>query len=443
MMYQQLMKSYEYCKRKIEFTPKVALVLGSGLGQFAEQVDVIGEIAYHEIDGFPISTVEGHKGRFLFGYIEDVPVVLMQGRVHYYEGYTMQEVVMPIRLMKMMGAEILFLTNAAGGVNQNFSAGDFMLITDHISSFVPSPLIGENVNELGTRFPDMSEIYDKELQDVIRRVAKTEGISLQEGVYLQFTGPNYETPSEIRMAASLGADAVGMSTACEAMAANHMGMKICGISCITNMACGISKNPLNHEEVQEIANKKANLFQKLVKDSIAQMSAKNDGSEETTSQLLQVEIFTDGAARGNPDGPGGYGTILEYKDKQGVLHTKEYSCGYKKTTNNRMELMAAIVGLEALNKPCNVTLYSDSKYLTDAFNQNWVDSWLEKNWKNSKKEPVKNIDLWKRLLKAKELHEVQFVWVKGHDGHPQNERCDELATTAADGENLIEDIVLE
>lgn len=435
-MYEQLMKSYEYCKRKIQFTPKVALVLGSGLGGFAEQVDVIGEIAYDEIDGFPVSTVAGHSGRFLFGYIENVPVVLMQGRVHYYEGYSMQQVVMPIRLMKMLGAEILFLTNAAGGVNQTFSAGDFMLITDHISSFVPSPLIGKNMDEFGQRFPDMSEVYDKDLRDVICSVARREGIALQEGVYLQFTGPNYETPTEVRMAASLGADAVGMSTACEAMVANHMGMKICGISCITNMACGIAQSPLNHEEVQETANAKATLFEKLVKASIVEMV------KERAQEML-VEIYTDGAARGNPEGPGGYGTILECRDGQGKLHTKEFSCGYTKTTNNRMELMAAIVGLEALNKPCKVRLYSDSKYLTDAFNQDWVGSWLKKNWKNSKNEPVKNIDLWKRLLQAKEQHQVEFVWVKGHDGHPQNERCDELATAAADGENLIDDIVLE
>ena len=158
---------------------------------------------------------------------------------------------------------------------------------------------------------------------------------------------------------------------------------------------------------------------------------------------MRVTLYSDGAARGNPEGPGGYGTILECRDGQGKLHTKEFSCGYTKTTNNRMELMAAIVGLEALNKPCKVRLYSDSKYLTDAFNQDWVGSWIKNNWKNSKKEPVKNMDLWKRLLQAKASHQVEFVWVKGHDGHPQNERCDELATTAADGENLIEDIVFE
>ena len=158
---------------------------------------------------------------------------------------------------------------------------------------------------------------------------------------------------------------------------------------------------------------------------------------------MNVTIFTDGAARGNPDGPGGYGTILQYVDPAGTLHEREFSAGYKKTTNNRMELMAAIIGLEALRKPCRVDLYSDSKYLTDAFNKQWVDGWLKNNWKNSQKQPVKNIDLWKRLLAAKEKHQVSFVWVKGHAGHPENERCDQLATSAADGEDLLDDCVTE
>ena len=158
---------------------------------------------------------------------------------------------------------------------------------------------------------------------------------------------------------------------------------------------------------------------------------------------MKVTIFTDGAARGNPDGPGGYGVVLRYVDSKGGVHEKELSAGYQKTTNNRMELMAAIVGLEALNRPCEVDLYSDSKYLTDAFNAHWVDGWLKNNWKNSQKQPVKNIDLWKRLLAAKEKHQVSFVWVKGHAGHPENERCDQLATSAADGEDLLDDCVTE
>ena len=154
---------------------------------------------------------------------------------------------------------------------------------------------------------------------------------------------------------------------------------------------------------------------------------------------MQVKIFTDGAARGNPDGPGGYGAVLQYTDANGTLHERELSGGYKKTTNNRMELMAVIAALEALNKPCNIELYSDSKYLTDAFNQHWIESWLKKNWKNSTNKPVKNIDLWKRLLEAAKIHEIKFIWVKGHNGHPENERCDVLATTAADGNDLPDD----
>lgn len=156
---------------------------------------------------------------------------------------------------------------------------------------------------------------------------------------------------------------------------------------------------------------------------------------------MKVKIYTDGSAKGNPEGPGGYGTVLQYVDSRGVLHEREYSGGYKKTTNNRMELMAAIIGLEALNRPCEVTLISDSKYLTDAFNKHWVDSWVAKNWKRGKNDPVKNVDLWKRLLKAKEKHQVTFIWVKGHAGHPENERCDSLATSAADGKDLLDDVV--
>lgn len=158
---------------------------------------------------------------------------------------------------------------------------------------------------------------------------------------------------------------------------------------------------------------------------------------------MLVKIYTDGAARGNPDGPGGYGTILQYTDVKGTLHEREFSGGYRKTTNNRMELMAAIAGLEALTKPCQVELYSDSKYLTDAFNQHWIDGWVRKGWKRGKNEPVKNTELWKRLLTAMEPHQVRYIWVKGHDGHEQNERCDRLATSAADGDNLLIDEVFE
>ena len=271
----ELYKKLEIClasvRAKTDFKPEVALILGSGLGDYADEISIETTIDYTDSEGFPTSTVAGHKGRFVFGYVENVPVVIMQGRVHYYEGYPMSDVVLPTRLMGMMGAKKLFLTNAAGGVNTTFKPGDFMMITDHITTGIPSPLIGPNIDELGSRFPDMSEVYSRRIQDVIRTSAKKRGISIQEGVYVQFTGPNYETPAEVKMAAIWGGDAVGMSTACEAMAARHMGLEVCGISCITNMAAGISKEELNHKEVQETADRVAKSFKELVTEIIVNM----------------------------------------------------------------------------------------------------------------------------------------------------------------------------
>lgn len=265
---EKLDQCYEAVKDQLPFVPKLALILGSGLGDYAEHVTVEKTIPYESIEGFPRSTVAGHKGQFVYAKVKGVPTVMMQGRVHYYEGYPMQDVVLPVRLMKKMGAEILFLTNAAGGVNENFHAGDLMMITDQISSFVPSPLIGANREDLGPRFPDMSEIYRREYRKIIRESSKALNIDLQEGTYLQFTGPAYESPAEIRMVRTLGADAVGMSTACEAVAANHMGMKILGISFISNLAAGMSTQPLSHKEVQEAADLAAPKFRALVTEVI-------------------------------------------------------------------------------------------------------------------------------------------------------------------------------
>lgn len=278
---EQLQKMYENIRKKTAFQPEAALVLGSGLGNFAETIRIEQMLDYREIDGFPVSTVPGHKGRFIFGYVDDLPVVIMQGRVHYYEGYSMREVTLPVRLMGLMGARVLFLTNAAGGVNIGYKPGDFMMIQDHISCMIPSPLIGPNDESLGPRFPDMSDPYDSGLREIIRRTAEAEQIPLKEGVYLQLTGPAYETPAEIRMARTLGADAVGMSTVCEAIVANHMGMKVCGISCITNMASGILPQPLSHSEVQETADRVAPLFERLVRKSLVEIYHESpDGSRE-------------------------------------------------------------------------------------------------------------------------------------------------------------------
>ena len=266
--YEKLMKCFECVQQKITFKPEIALILGSGLGDYADTMEVVETLDYHDIEGFPVSTVPGHKGRFVFGYAGGVPIVAMQGRVHFYEGYKPQDVVLPIRLMKLMSAKVLFLTNAAGGINRSFNAGDFMLLTDQISMSVPSPLIGENIDELGVRFPDMSEVYSRRLRKIIENSAVTAGVPLRRGVYIQTTGPQYETPAEIRAYERLGADAVGMSTAIEAIAARHAGMEICGISCISNLAAGISVNPLTHAEVQETADRVAPLFKKLVTQAI-------------------------------------------------------------------------------------------------------------------------------------------------------------------------------
>lgn len=270
-VYDKLQHCYDCVRKKTDFVPKAAIVLGSGLGDYAETIRVEGELSYSEIEGFPVSTVPGHAGKFIFGYVDKVPVVCMKGRVHFYEGYPISDVVLPTRLMRLMGADILFLTNAAGGVNTSFHAGDLMMIKDHISVFAPNPLIGPNIDELGTRFPDMSEVYDIRLQKAIVSAAEKNNIFLQEGVYAQLTGPSFESPAEIRMLRTLGCDAVGMSTVVEAIAANHMGMKVCGISCICNLAAGMTATPLSHKEVQEAADRAAPNFKKLVTEAVKNM----------------------------------------------------------------------------------------------------------------------------------------------------------------------------
>lgn len=263
-VYEKLKNCLKSIREKTDFVPEVALVLGSGLGDYAKQLNIETVVDYSDIEGFPLSTAPGHKGRFVFGFVGCVPVVVMEGRVHYYEGYSITDVVLPVRLMGLMGAKKLILTNAAGGINSDFEPGTLMSITDHILYSVPNPLTGANIDELGVRFPDMSFTYSPRMREIVKDEALRLGVKYREGIYIQFSGPSYETPAEIRMARILGADAVGMSTACEAIAARHMGIELCGISCITNPAAGISLHELTHAEVQETAAKVSKDFEALI-----------------------------------------------------------------------------------------------------------------------------------------------------------------------------------
>lgn len=252
---EKIEEAVHYIEQFIACNPKVAIVLGSGLGESIRDFKASQSLLYRDIPYFPSATVEEHKGVFLFGTLHDVPVVFMQGRVHYYEGYSVEEVVRPIRILRMLGVEKLILTNSSGAVNEAYSPGDMVVIEDHIASFVPNPLRGRNMDTIGPRFPDMSHIYHKDMQTIIKDAAKELNIPMQSGVYLQTAGPSFESPAEIRMYRTLGADLVGMSTACEAIAARHAGMQVGGISCVSNMASGISKENLTMKEVVENADK--------------------------------------------------------------------------------------------------------------------------------------------------------------------------------------------
>lgn len=258
----------DYILGKAESTPEVALILGSGLGDMAEEVENKIIIDYKDIPNFPVSTVKGHKGRLIFGTMRGKRVAFMQGRFHYYEGYMMENVVFPVWVFKALGVGKLIVTNAAGGVNTSFKPGDLMLIKDHINYTNNNPLIGPNIDDFGPRFPDMSEAYSKELMDLVKASAVANGIKLKEGTYIYLTGPSYETPAEIRACRILGADAVGMSTVPEVVTANHCGIKTAGISCITNMAAGILDQPLNHKEVIETADRVKESFSKLIKSVV-------------------------------------------------------------------------------------------------------------------------------------------------------------------------------
>lgn len=267
--YAQLEEAATTVMYRIPQRPALAIVLGSGLGLLADELADPVSISYSEIPHFPVSTVPGHAGRLMMGTFQGVPVAMMSGRVHLYEGYSAGQVVFPIRLLGMLGVESLIVTNAAGGVNPRFSTGALMLITDHINLTGHNPLVGTNDARFGTRFPDMTEAYPPELRALAKRSATELGVPLEEGVYLGLLGPTYETPAEVRMVRLLGGDAVGMSTVLEVIAANHMGMRVLGISCITNMAAGMLPQKLNHEEVMETASRVANQFAALLRATVA------------------------------------------------------------------------------------------------------------------------------------------------------------------------------
>ncbi|PAQ16246.1 purine-nucleoside phosphorylase [Bacillus sp. FJAT-42315] len=271
MNVEKIEQATQYLKKVSRKNPKIGLILGSGLGVLAEEIENAVKIPYSEIPDFPVSTVEGHAGQLVFGTLSGKEVVAMQGRFHYYEGYSFDQVTFPVRVMKALGVETVIVTNAAGGVNEAFEPGDLMIITDHINMMGGNPLIGPNDNRLGVRFPDMSEAYSRELQQLAKEIANKINLSIQEGVYVGNTGPVYETPAEVRMARTLGGDAVGMSTVPEVIVARHSGMKVLGISCISNMAAGILDQPLAHEEVIETTEKVRADFLLYVKEIIKSM----------------------------------------------------------------------------------------------------------------------------------------------------------------------------
>lgn len=267
MMYSELLT---YLSNKGIRQPELGLVLGSGLGDLADEIEDAVIIPYEAIPNFPVSTVEGHEGKLVYGNLSGKRVIALKGRFHYYEGYELTDVTYPIRLFKELGVTTIILTNAAGGVNPNFKAGDIMVITDHINLTGTNPLIGPNVHQQGPRFVDLTQTYSKRGIELIKEIAKDQGIDLKEGVYTWMTGPSYETPAEIRMIQHIGGDAVGMSTVPEAIVAKHAGMEVIGVSCITNLAAGL-QSELNHEEVIATSQEVKPKFKELLRQLIAQL----------------------------------------------------------------------------------------------------------------------------------------------------------------------------
>lgn len=260
----RIKRGYEYLCSKTDKRPAIGLILGSGLGDFGDELDNRIEIPFEDIPAFPVATVMGHKGAFVFGTYNGANVVALRGRIHYYEGYSQQEITMPVRIMKLLGVKTLIITNACGGINAGFPVGGIMQITDHINYSGQNPLIGHNLDSFGPRFPDMSDIYTKELRAEFRARAEKSGVETLEGVYCMYSGPSFETPAEIRFMRGMGADAVGMSTVPEAIIARHAGMNVMGFACVANMAAGMLDQPLTHDEVMDTTNRIKSQFKKVV-----------------------------------------------------------------------------------------------------------------------------------------------------------------------------------
>lgn len=273
-MKQMISNAARYIKSKAKHKPSIGLILGSGLGVLADEIEEAVKIKYEEISDFPVSTVEGHAGQLVIGTLGNIQVVAMQGRFHFYEGYSLDKVTFPVRVMKELGVDTLIVTNAAGGVNESFRPGDLMIISDHINYMGTNPLIGPNDAALGVRFPDMSAAYDKDLRRLAKQTAEELNISVQEGVYTAVSGPSYETPAEVRFLRTIGSDAVGMSTVPEVIVARHSGLRVLGVSCISNAAAGILDQPLSHDEVMEVTEKVKADFLRLIKTVVAKIGDK-------------------------------------------------------------------------------------------------------------------------------------------------------------------------
>ncbi len=269
-MLKQIQEAVAYIKSKITTKPTVGIILGSGIGDLANEIEAEIKIPYNEIPNFPVSTVKGHLGQLIFGKLNGVQVVAMHGRFHYYEGYNMQEVTLPIRVMKLLGISNLFVSNASGGVNASFEVGDIMLITDHIN-LMPNPLIGSNIDEFGPRFPDMSEAYDKKILSSAKKIARHHGISIKTGVYAAVSGPTYETPAEYKYISVLGADAVGMSTVPEVIVARHMGLPVFAVSVISDLGVDGKIIEISHQEVIDAVAKVTPKLIKLIKDLVKEV----------------------------------------------------------------------------------------------------------------------------------------------------------------------------